>query len=88
MPLREAMPTSAMKPTIAAIVSVCCVSTSAATAPMNAIGSAAITCSARFTEWNILKSTRKMPTSAATNSTAIVRDADCWLSNWPPYSTK
>ena len=40
------------KPTIAAIVSVCPVSQRAATDPMNAIGSAAITWSDRFTEWN------------------------------------
>ena len=52
MPLREAMPASEMKPTMLATVSDCPVITSAATAPIAAIGSAASTCSERLTERN------------------------------------
>ena len=51
MPLREAMPASEMKPTMLATVSDCRVMTSAATAPMAAIGRAASTCKLRLNEW-------------------------------------
>ena len=71
-----------------AMVSVWPVSTIAATAPMKAIGSAAITCSEKLTERNMVNSTRNMPASDSRNSTAIIREADCWLWNCPPYSMK
>ena len=50
MPLREAMPESEMNPTMLATVSDWPVTTSAATAPMAAIGKADSTCNAIFTE--------------------------------------
>ena len=62
--------------------------TSAATAPMAAIGSAASTCSDRFTERNSVYSARNMPASEIRLSRPIIRVADCWLSNCPPYSMK
>ena len=60
----------------------------AATAPMKAIGSAAITWSEKLTERNIVNSTRNIPASDKQNSTAIIREAVCWLWNCPPYSMK
>ena len=55
---------------------------------MKAIGSAAITWSEKLTERNIVNSTRNIPASDSRNSTAIIREAVCWLWNCPPYSMK
>ena len=51
MPLREAMPASEMKPTMLATVNDWPVITSAATAPIAAIGSAANTWKLKLNEW-------------------------------------
>ena len=58
-----AMPHSEMKPTMLAMVSVWPVTTIAATAPIKAIGNAAITWSEKLTERNMVNSTRNIPTS-------------------------
>ena len=63
MPLRTAMPPSEMKPTRLATVSVCPVSTSASTPPMNAVGRALRICRTIRTDGYSIISTTNMPTT-------------------------